>query len=297
MHPWSERTLEDEITALFGISVGALNAAYLTSHIHLQPGETARVKHMLEAARSMEKFWLDNVTGPKSLVRVRNPVEIGQSVFNTSTAFSGWRGLVDHSPLLKVYDDATDWEVIKTMTFPIEIGFTDYSTGQYNTYDLVKAGSEDMSTKIVFASAVTPITMDYVQMTYGDDKHVARMTDGGLRHIVPSEEVVQMCDDMVAAGESPENIKVTVVACHPRIVPNWIVGQKDARTDAKWRPGLAHIVERAFRFMEQSVVDAGMYFLKTELGKRGVNMRGVRKVRMNTSRTASLTSRRSTCRT
>ena len=153
-----------------GISVGALNTAFLAAYGHpLTPG----------VGHELTDFWLNSITSPKALVRKRNVIELAYRFL-----FKKWDGLVDLSRMEKlVRAEIGDH-------FPMEdedelvasVGATNLNTGE-----LVYTDSKDEHfMDAVFASTAEPIVMPLRRLK-GEPYY-----DGGLRDITPLKRAIDL---------------------------------------------------------------------------------------------------------
>lgn len=269
----------DTVAATFGVSVGSLNTAFLASAAHNPTTQEISIGALLNASVTLEQFWRTNVKGPGSLVSERDSAVLAQSIPEQGPGplitATGWRGLVDHKPLWEVYDKAADPLKIIASKYPVFVGYTDYVTGKYYSKELRTNASKPSKVKFfVFASAVTPLIMDYLSAIASSEVNTPamhRLTDGGLRHIIPGDEVVKYVKTMISANEIASNIRVHIIVCSPKEIGAWMIDKREVLTLGK-RPGLLDVIDRAFSMMTQSVVEADIYKLQSELGKLQVGV-------------------------
>ncbi|MBI2793864.1 MAG: patatin-like phospholipase family protein [Ignavibacteria bacterium] len=269
----------DTVAATFGVSVGSLNTAFLASAVQNDGATDVTIASLTRASVNLEQFWRTKVKGPGSLVNERSPSDLVQSIPTQGPGpvitATGWRGLVDHKPLWDIYDKAADPSKIIASKYPVFVGYTDYVTGKYFTKDLSTLGSSPSKIKFfVFASAVTPLIMDYLAASANQDANnqgVHRLSDGGLRHVIPAREVVNYVTKMITQNEPANNIHVHVIVCSPKDIGTWMVDKEEVLSMGK-RPGLIDVIERAFSMMAQAVVEADIYKLQSELGKLQVGV-------------------------
>ena len=262
----------DTVVGMFGVSVGALNAAYLSSNTTYVSGVPTTIADLRVACTSLKVFWQTKVTGPRSLVNPRGAGELAQSIVAQGGSFTGWKGMADHAPLLQLYKTVVKHANIAKSGFPVRVGYTDYVTGRYSNKDLRTDAPNDQGVEnLVFASAVTPLIMDYIrlQKSGGD---CARLSDGGLRHVVPSTEVVDHARTIVASGTPASDLRVHTYVCSPVTLPEWIIGTDRIGSHVK-RPALLDVIDRAFSMMTHSVVEADLYMLDTEIAKLGSKLK------------------------
>lgn len=259
----------DTICGIYGISVGALHTAFLASNV-VTAGGDATVADLLVAAKELREFWRREITGPASLVKPHDVNELARSIMGQGAGGSigiGWRGIVDHAPLLQRFRTISDQKRIALAPFEAYVGYTDYVSGAYADRDLRTIKNDQGIENAVFASAVTPLIMDMIRFKLPSGTHVM-LSDGGLRHVVPVTEVEERVDAAIAAGTPASEIHVHVFVCGPETLPEWKVGDHDLSKEAH-RPGLIDVIDRAFSMMTQSVIDGDVYRLRNEITQRG----------------------------
>lgn len=258
-----------EIAGIYGISVGALHTAFLASNVSYA-GSTATVADLLVAAKELRDFWINEITGPSSLVTPHDMNTLARSILGQGAGGSigvGWRGIVDHTPLLDRFRKISDQKRIAQAPFEACVGYTDYVSGAYADRDLRTIKNDQGIENAVFASAVTPLIMDMIRFKLASGDHVM-LSDGGLRHVVPVDEVEQRVDAAIKSGTAPADVHVHVFVCGPAQLPEWKVDDHDLSKEA-WRPGLIDVIDRAFSMMTQTVIDSDVYKLRTEITARG----------------------------
>lgn len=184
-----------------GISVGALNTAFLAAYGHPL---TPVVGHELT------DFWLTKITSPKVLARKRNVLELAYRFL-----FKKWDGLVDLSRMEKlVRSELGDH-------FPMEeTDELNASVGAVNlfTKELVYTDSHDEHfMDAVFASAAEPIIMP--MRSIGG---VGPFYDGGLRDITPLKRAIDQ-------GAT----RIVMVLCQPALDAVDSFNQGDFMSDAE----------------------------------------------------------------
>lgn len=262
----------DHVAGIFGVSVGALNAAYLSSNTTYTAGAQTTIDDLRRTCVNLKTFWQTKVTGPGSLVTPRTPAELLQGAFAEGPQLlvpgAGWRGLADHAPLVRLFKPIVNHATIAKAPYPVRVGYTDYVAGKYYSKDLRTDVNSNLGVeRLVFASAVTPLIMDYIgiQKPSGD---WARLSDGGLRHVVPTKEVVTLVQQLITSGTRSADLCVHVYVCSPSTLSEWYIGTE--RVGAKpQRPGLLDIIDRAFAMMTQTVIDGDLYEISNEVTQRG----------------------------
>ena len=144
-----------------GISVGALNAAYL-AHFGLN-------------GHAISEFWENRVTRPADVIRKRKWYEL---VWRLIT--NRWDGLVDTTPLATLVKSTLSGDVDPFLV--VDVGAVNLQTGA-----LVYTPSTDPNfIDAVLASAAVPITMP-VRRIAGEPYY-----DGGARDITPLAQAIHL---------------------------------------------------------------------------------------------------------
>lgn len=151
-----------------GISVGALNTAFLASYgDELGP----------LAGHHLTDFWESEITSPKAVVRKRNVIELAYRFL-----FKKWDGVVDMSRMEKLVRAELGSHFPAVGELIAAVGATNLVTGE-----LVYTDSKDASfMDAVFASTAEPIVMP-LRMVRGEPYY-----DGGLRDITPLKHAIDL---------------------------------------------------------------------------------------------------------
>lgn len=180
-------SFEPEI--ITGISVGALNTAFLASY-----GSPVRPA----AGNLLAKFWETEITSPKVLVRKRSVVELALRFL-----FKRWEGLISVAPLEKLVrkelgqhlplpaDEPLRASVGAVNLFSGELGYTDAREGRF--------------LDAVMASSAEPILMP-LRWISGEPFY-----DGGLRDITPLKHAIDQ-------GAT----KIVMILCQPEHDPRYV---------------------------------------------------------------------------
>jgi NTE family protein len=181
---------------LYGISVGSLNAAFLTHDANRQMAETGRIDWPL-AGRNLIELWIRNITGPQDVGLLRPRFSLGWN-----TLMSRFDGLLDNSPLHNILRKAIDPDVLRQGPVQLKVGAVDIISG-----DMVYADAQNPDfMDYLFASGAIPLLMPAVQI--GGD-HRRAFLDGGLREVAPIREAI---DDGLT--------DIACIVCHARQLVN-----------------------------------------------------------------------------
>lgn len=161
-----------------GISVGALNAAFLAAY----PND----------GRKLAEFWETQVTSPGTVVHKRPWYELVYRVL-----FKKWDGVVSTKPLDKLVRGMLGPHFPKVAGPDVRVGSVNLETGEL-VY--TPAGSPDFL-DAVLASAAEPIALPLRRL--GGAPHY----DGGLRDIAPLKQAIIMgATRIVAVVCQPANV-------------------------------------------------------------------------------------------
>ena len=149
-----------------GISVGALNAAFLAAHQGSdQPGER------------LTKFWQAEVTEPSKFVKKRGALDLVWRVLTKQ-----WNGVVDTKPLAEVVKRVLAPHFPMLGGIQIRVGAVDLRSGA-----LVYTGPESPD----FIDAVLASTAEPISMPLRKVRGVPYY-DGGLRDIAPLKQAISL---------------------------------------------------------------------------------------------------------
>jgi NTE family protein len=140
-------------TAIYGISIGALNGGILASYVGEQIRAGQNPPNFLAAARRIEKYWHDNVTDFKKLGRKRNPI-----VLILEVLFGGFKGMVTMDGVIEMVRKEIRPENLKAAA---DAGLT-FFAGTLNLTAGVYLDAEGIEKEIIeyiIASGMQPIVM------------------------------------------------------------------------------------------------------------------------------------------
>lgn len=182
--------------AIYGISVGSLNATFLVHEANRQQAETGHIDWP-SVGRVLLEFWIKHITQPDDVAVIRSRFLTGYN-----TLFSRFDGFLDNAPLRNLVRQHIDVEMLKQGPIKLKVGAVNVIEG-----DMVYVSpSDDHFLDYVFASSSLPFLMPAVQI--GDDRRKAFL-DGGLREVAPLREAI---DDGAT--------ELMCVACHAKRIFN-----------------------------------------------------------------------------
>jgi NTE family protein len=149
-----------------GISVGALNAAFLAAH-----------QNSGGAGAMLAQFWETEVTEPAKFVKKRGALDLLWRVVTKQ-----WDGLVDTKPLADVVNRVLAPHFPQTGGMQVRVGAVDLRSGA-----LIYTGAESPDfIAAVLASTAEPVTMPLRRIGG------APYYDGGLRDIAPLKQAISL---------------------------------------------------------------------------------------------------------
>lgn len=160
--------------AVYGISVGALNGAYLAN----AAGEAARsgMKPDWQAiGRSLWDFWVRNIRTPRDVVRRRSTLKLAYAFL-----FKKFNGLTDAKPLYDLVRRTISEENLQAAPLIFKVGCVNMGSGEL----LVRDAGGGRLIEYILASAAIPVVMPLVKMeSAAADGDPVWLTDGGVRDV------------------------------------------------------------------------------------------------------------------
>jgi NTE family protein len=182
--------------AIYGISVGSLNATFLVNEANRQHAETGQIDWP-KVGRALLEFWVKNITKPDDVAVIRSRFLTGYN-----TLFSRFDGLLDNAPLRELVYRYINVDTLRQGPIKLKVGAVNITEG-----DMVYASPNDEHfLDYVFASSSLPFLMPAVPI--GGD-HRKAFLDGGLREVAPLREAL---DDGAT--------ELVCVACHSKRIFN-----------------------------------------------------------------------------
>ena len=163
---------------IYGISAGALNAAFMVNEAGHQFKKNNAVDWDL-VNKKLLQFWLENITKPSDIGILKSKWSLG-----IDTLLSRFDGLLDTNPLhekLKKYIDLT---TLRRSPIAIKVGCVNIHSGEMHYADPLEQHFLDY----LRASSSLPIIMPGIQIG-NDNKEV--YLDGGLREVVPLKKAIE----------------------------------------------------------------------------------------------------------
>ena len=180
--------------AIYGVSAGSLNAAYLVNQFGQQANAHLPISYP-QAAQDLWDFWELRITHPESLSKPFNLFELGWSALTKK-----FKGLVDTSPLRDLLQDVLQNRNLSASPVGLKVGAVNVLDGAMHYVD----PSFENFQEYLLASSAVPILMPVV--TINGEKRKSYL-DGGLHDVAPLQKAIQ-------DGAT----EVVVIACHTEMI-------------------------------------------------------------------------------
>jgi NTE family protein len=180
--------------AIYGVSAGSLNAAYLVNQFGQQANAHLPISYP-QAAQDLWDFWELRITHPQSLSKPFNLFELGWSALTKK-----FKGLVDTSPLRELLQDVLQSRNLSASPVGLKVGAVNVLDGAMHYVD----PSFENFQEYLMASSAVPILMPVVKINGETRKSYL---DGGLRDVAPLQKAIQ-------DGAT----EVVVIACHTEMI-------------------------------------------------------------------------------
>ena len=172
-----EQNLDFDI--LFGVSTGALNAAFLA-----QASTTGGSQANLAAqSQGLRELWR-SITGNSSIYTSR---------FGFAGLAVGANSLYDNTPLNQLIEGNLDRERLRTSGRAYACGFVSLVSGAYSEWK----GDDPMIVEGVRASASIPVVFPFVEIRDENGQLADALVDGGVRNFSPLGSVFEFRPDEI----------------------------------------------------------------------------------------------------
>lgn len=176
---------------LCGVSVGALNAAYL-AQAPRGTTEAENLQHLQETFRDLRRLWLEEITGNRSIYTSR-----GGDV----AAALGADSIYDTEPLRDLIWTRLSPQKLAASKRILRIGVVTLEDGNYDTKMAASLDVQQVR-QFVLASATMPYYFEPVEVR---GRH---LVDGGVRNITPlAEAFAEKPDEIYVIYASPFQIE------------------------------------------------------------------------------------------
>jgi len=230
--------------AIYGISAGSLNAAYLVNQLGMQTinGEPL---DFLKAGQDLWDFWETRITNPTNLFKPLNLFQLGYSAL-----VKKFRGLVSMKPLELLIEDVLQMRNLHASPVNIKVGAVNIVDGGMKYVD----PSVEHFFNYLMASSAIPILMPVVKI---NNDPYRSFLDGGLRNVSPIRKAI---DDGAT--------EIVSISCHPEQIEG---GNFDAGD-------LLDLVDRVMDIAVNEILNADLReaALASKLGKNNVKITSYR---------------------
>jgi len=180
--------------AIYGVSAGSLNAAYLVNQFGQQANAGLPISFP-QAAQDLWDFWEHRITHPECLSKPFNIFQLGWTALTKK-----FRGLVDTSPLRDLLSDVLQDRNLHASPVGLKVGAVNIMEGAMHYVDPSFENFQDY----LLASSAVPILMPVVKI---EGEKRKSYLDGGLRDVAPLQKAIQ-------DGAT----EVMVIACHTEMI-------------------------------------------------------------------------------
>lgn len=180
--------------AIYGVSAGSLNAAYLVNQFGQQVNAGTSISYP-QAAQDLWDFWELRITRPDCLSKPFNIFQLGWTALTKS-----FKGLVDTSPLRDLLSNVLQERNLNSSPVALKVGAVNIMEG---TMHYVDPSFENFLDYLMASSAV-PILMPVVKIEGLNQKS---FLDGGLRNVAPLQKAI-----------NDGATEVVVIACHTEMI-------------------------------------------------------------------------------
>ena len=163
--------------AVYGVSVGSLNAAYFVNQLGMQ-ALTGGPISFTDASQDLWDFWETRITSPKSLSKPFNIFQLGLTALRKK-----FKGLVDTQPLRNLLTEVLSIRNLHASPIDLKIGAVNIMDGTVYYVD----ASEEYFLDYLMASSAVPILMPVVKIN-GETRR--SFLDGALRDVAPIKKAV-----------------------------------------------------------------------------------------------------------
>lgn len=220
--------------AIYGVSAGSLNAAYLVNQFGKQLSEGLPISYP-QAAQDLWDFWELRITHPESLSKPFNLFELGWSALTKK-----FKGLVDTSPLRDLLHDVLQSRNLSASPVGLKVGAVNILDGAMHYVD----SSFEHFEEYLLASSAVPILMPVVKINGETRKSYL---DGGLRDVAPLQKAIQ-------DGAT----EVVVIACHTEMIEGGDFDSGD----------LLALVDRVMNIAVNEILNADLRMQRSEVKLR-----------------------------
>ncbi len=164
--------------ALYGVSVGSMNATFLAHEAACQFIDTNQCDWP-KAGRNLMANWIRFITQPQDVAVIRPRWRTGYD-----TILSRFEGFLDNTPIKNLIRSLVNVDTLRQSPVRLKVGAVDLIGG-----DMVYTDpTNDQFLDYVFASSAVPFMMPAVPIGVASDQV---LLDGGLREVAPLREALE----------------------------------------------------------------------------------------------------------
>lgn len=178
---------------IYGISAGALNAAFMVNEAGRAVQATGAIDWQL-VNKKLISFWIEHITHPNDIGILKSRLQLG-----IDTILSRFDGLLDTNPLHEKLRQHITIDLLQQSPVKLKVGSVNINTGAMHYAGPYDAHFMDY----LRASSSIPVIMPVIQI--GGDHRNAHL-DGGLREVVPLKQAIKDgATDIYAIATHPKN--------------------------------------------------------------------------------------------
>ena len=217
--------------AIYGVSAGSLNAAYLVNQFGQQANTGLPISYP-QAAQDLWDFWERRITHPACLSKPFNIFQLGWTALTKK-----FKGLVDTSPLRNLLSDVLQDRNLHASPVALKVGAVNIMEGAMHYVDPSFENFQDY----LMASSAVPILMPVVKI---EGEKRKSYLDGGLRDVAPLQKAIND-----GAKE------VVVIACHTEMIEGGDFDSGD----------LLALVDRVMDIAVNEILNADLHMQRSEV--------------------------------
>lgn len=178
---------------IYGISAGALNAAFMVNEAGREYQEGGFIDWQL-VNKKLISFWIETIKQPSDIGILKSRLQLG-----IDTILSRFDGLLDTNPLHEKLRERISTELLRKSPIKLKVGSVNINTGEMH----YSGPYEEHFMDYLRASSSIPVIMPVIQI--GGDHRNAHL-DGGLREVVPIKQaIMDGATEIYAIATHPKN--------------------------------------------------------------------------------------------
>lgn len=171
----------DKVDIITGISVGALNGAFLTN-------ELAKQTDWKMAAENLVQFWITRIKKPSDIITKKSAIRIGWDIL-----WKKFDGIVSVEPLRKLLQEVISLENLRKSPVVYSCGYVNINSGE-----IIYGNNVTIDYDNILASTAIPFTMPLIHGAWAD---------GGVRDNAPLKQAIKLgATEIICIATSPEKL-------------------------------------------------------------------------------------------